>query len=104
MCEGRAIWEMSDPMNPKLSADPIMNQSEVKRALYGRGLWNVKIWIALGIVFIVLNLTDAPALRSPYWFSELVLYSLMIVGLWANSRHDLRKRMRIPRKLARERS
>lgn len=68
--------------------------------LYGHGFWNVKIWIALGIAFILLNLADAAALRSRFWFSALALYGLMIVGLWANSRHGLRARMRIPRKLA----
>ncbi len=28
---------------------------------------------------------------SPYWFSDLLLYGLMIVGLWANSRYNLRE-------------
>jgi len=68
--------------------------------LYGRGLWNVKIWIGLGLVFVMLNLLDSPAARSPLWFSELVLYALMLAGLWANSRYDLRKRIRVPRRLA----
>lgn len=68
--------------------------------LYGRGVWNVRIWIGLGLCFVVLNLVGSTAARSPLWFSELVLYALMLAGLWANSRHDLRKRIRIPRKLA----
>jgi hypothetical protein len=68
--------------------------------LYGRGIWNVRTWIGLGIVFAVLNLSDAPEPRSPYWFSDLLLYGLMLAGLWANAKHDLRKKIRIPRKLA----
>jgi len=65
-----------------------------------RRVWNVKIWIGLGLVFVALSLSTVPEARSPYWFSELVLYGLMLVGLWANSAHDLRKKIRIPRKLA----
>ncbi|MCJ7795891.1 MAG: hypothetical protein MUQ56_03870 [Thermoleophilia bacterium] len=60
----------------------------------------MKIWIGLGLAFVVLNLGNVPQARSPYWFSELVLYGLMLAGLWANSKHDLRKKIRIPRKLA----
>ena len=68
--------------------------------LYGRGLWDVRIWIGLGIAFAALGLADASEPRSPYWASSLVLYGLMGLGLWANGRHRLRKRLRIPRKLA----
>jgi len=68
--------------------------------LYGRGVWNVWIWIGLGIIFVALNLSDTSEPRSPYWFSELILYGLMLVGLWANAKYDLRKKIGIPKNLA----
>lgn len=71
-----------------------------KEQLYGRGLWDVRIWIGLGLAFVFLNSFNDSEHRSPFWFSELILYTLMIVGLWANQKHDLRKRIRIPRRLA----
>jgi len=100
MVAGRSIWEMSDPMNQELSADKIMNQPEVKLALYGRGLWNVKIWIGLGLLFLILNSFNDSGPRSPFWFSELILDALMIAGLWANEKYGLRKRIAVPRHLA----
>jgi hypothetical protein len=77
-----------------------MQEIMEKRTLYGHGLWNVKIWIGLGIVFLILNTFDRSEVSSPFWFSEYILYALMIVGLWANQRYDLRKRIAIPRRLA----
>jgi len=71
-----------------------------KEQLYGRGLWDVRIWIGLGLAFVFLNSFNDSEHRSPFWFSELILYTLMIVGLWANQKHDLRKRIRTPRRLA----
>jgi hypothetical protein len=71
-----------------------------KTDLYGRGIWTIKIWIGVGLVFTALNLGNDSEFRSPYWFSELILYGLMLAGLWANAKYDLRKKIRIPRKLA----
>ncbi len=71
-----------------------------QRVFYGRGIWDVRVWIGFGLVFLVLSLVTASADKSPYWFSELVLYGLMLAGLWGNHRYDLRKRIRIPRKAA----
>lgn len=66
----------------------------------GRGIWNVWIWMASGFVFVALNFGNNPEHKSPYWFSELVLYGFMIAGMWGNARYDLRKKFRIPRGLA----
>ena len=71
-----------------------------RTALYGRGIWSVKVWIGLGLIFLILNSTGNSEVRSPYWFSELILYGLMLTGLWANRKYDLRKRLAIPRQLA----
>jgi hypothetical protein len=68
--------------------------------LYGHGIWNVKIWIGLGLIFMLFNLTGSDEIRSPYWFSEPILYSLMILGLWANQRYELRKKIALPRRWA----
>lgn len=68
--------------------------------LYGRGLWNVWIWIAVGLLFVALNFGDASGPKSPYWISEIVLYGLMLAGMWANVKFDLRKKIRLPRRLA----
>jgi hypothetical protein len=40
------------------------------------------VWIALGLVFAAasLLLNDAP--HSPFWFADLLLFALMILGLW----------------------
>lgn len=66
----------------------------------GRGIWNVWIWMAAGLVFVALNFGSDAEPRSPYWFSELVLYGLMLAGMWGNAKHDFRKKIRIPRSLA----
>jgi hypothetical protein len=66
----------------------------------GRGVWNVWIWMAVGLVFVALNFGNDSEPRSPYWFSELVLYGLMLAGMWGNAKHDFRKKIRIPRNLA----
>lgn len=71
-----------------------------KKPLYGRGLWDIRIWIGLGLVFVFLNSFNDSGPKSPFWFAELILYALMIAGLWANQKHDLRKKIRIPRRLA----
>ncbi|HJW76554.1 MAG TPA: hypothetical protein VJ787_12970, partial [Thermoleophilia bacterium] len=65
-----------------------------------RNLWNVRVWIGLGFVFVVLNGLAGTGPRSPLWFMELVLYGLMIAGLVANERYSLRKRTPLPRVLA----
>ena len=77
-----------------------MQEIMEKRTLYGHGLWNVKIWIGLGLVFLILNTFNRSEVSSPFWFSEYILYALMIASLWANQRCDLRKRIAIPRRLA----
>jgi hypothetical protein len=71
-----------------------------RTTLYGHGIWNVRIWIGLGLGFVLLAGTGNTGLKSPYWFSELILYGLMVIGLWANNRWDIRKRLVIPRSLA----
>jgi hypothetical protein len=40
------------------------------------------VWIALGLIFVAASLTlnDAPV--SPFWFADLPLYALMLIGLW----------------------
>lgn len=68
--------------------------------LIGRGLWDVRLWVLLGLVFLALNLGGNGEPRSPFWFSELLLYGVMFVGLWANRKFSLRKRIAIPRRLA----
>jgi hypothetical protein len=74
-------------------------QSRQSRS-YGRGIWNVWIWVGVGLLFVALNFGTTPDPRSPYWSSEIVLYALMLAGMWANAKHDLRKKVRIPRSLA----
>ncbi len=71
-----------------------------KKQLYGRGLWDIRIWIGLGLAFVFLNSFNASGPKSPFWFAELILYTLMIAGLWANQKYDFRKKIRIPRRLA----
>lgn len=68
--------------------------------LIKRGIWNIWLWIVLGIIFVALNFSNSSEPRSRYWFFELALYSLMLTGLWANAKFDLRKKLPIPRKLA----
>ncbi len=67
---------------------------------FRRGIWNLWLWIGLGIIFAALNLGNSSEPKSRYWFSELALYSLMLSGLWANAKFDLRKKLPIPRKIA----
>jgi hypothetical protein len=38
-------------------------------------------WIAVGSVFLVAGLSDGSVPRSPYCFSDLFLYGLMLRGL-----------------------
>jgi hypothetical protein len=71
-----------------------------KTRLYGRRLWDIRIWIGLGLAFVFLNSFNDSGPKSPFWFAELILYTLMIAGLWANQKHDFRKKIRIPRRLA----
>lgn len=66
----------------------------------GRGLWNIWIWIAAGLLFTALSLTNNSGPRSPYWFSEIILYALMLAGMWANAKYNLSKKIPIPRHLA----
>ncbi len=68
--------------------------------ILGRGLWIVPLWLGLGLAYWTLNLGNTGEPRSVLWFAELFLYGLMIGGLWANSRFDLRKKLHLPRKLA----
>ncbi len=44
-------------------------------------VWNLYPWIAAGLVFAALSLSNADGPRSPLWFSEFGLYALMIFGL-----------------------
>ena len=63
-------------------------------------LWNIWIWLAAGLVFAALSFANNSGPRSPYWFSEIILYGLMLAGMWGNAKHNLRKKIRIPRNLA----
>jgi hypothetical protein len=56
--------------------------------------------MGVGLLFVVLNIGGTPEPRSPYWISEIFLYGLMLTGMWANAKYDLRKKIRIPRRLA----
>ena len=77
-----------------------MTENTSKVTLCGRGIWNVRIWIGLGLTFLVLNSLNDVGPASPYRYVEWVLYALLIVGLWANWKFDLRKRIPIPRHVA----
>ena len=68
--------------------------------LIKHNIWNIWLWIVLGFIFAALSLGNSSEPRSRYWFSELALYSLMLIGLWANAKFDLRKKLPIPRKIA----
>jgi len=70
------------------------------RELHGHGIWNIWLWIAIGLVFAALDFTSPSEIRSPLWFTEIILYALMVFGLWANTKSDLRRRVRPPRKFA----
>ena len=74
--------------------------STESEADYGRGIWNVWLWIAIGLIFWGLSFFSSSGPRSPYWASELLLYALMLVGMWANRKHQLSKRIRVPKPLA----
>jgi len=69
-------------------------------AIFGKGIWYVPAWVGLGLVFYLLNLLAGSQIRSPYWFSELVLYALLLIGLWANRRYNIRKAIPLPRQWA----
>jgi hypothetical protein len=66
----------------------------------GRGVWSVPLWVGAGLLFWLLGYLTNTEPRSRLWGAELVLFALLLVGLWANAKHDLRKRLRIPRRLA----
>lgn len=74
--------------------------SKPKSTYYGRGIWNIKIWIVLAILFFLLAFLDTKEPRSSLWFLEPFLYGLLIFGLWANSKFNLRKLIHIPRRFA----
>lgn len=65
-----------------------------------RGIWNIKIWLILSFVYSLLSLLNQPAVKSPLWFLEYLLYLLMIFGLWANTRYALRKKIIISKNIA----
>jgi hypothetical protein len=73
---------------------------ESRETLWGRGIWNVWWWIALGIVFKVLNIGNDVEPKSPYWFAEIILLILMVGGLWATARFSWRQRLPLSRKTA----
>ncbi len=68
--------------------------------LFQGGIWNIWLWIVLGIIFVAINLGNSSEPKSRYWFSELALYILMLSGLWANAKFDFRKKLPIPKKIA----
>ena len=49
---------------------------------------DVPLWVALGVIFSVLNLVnrDEASPRSPLFFLEAPLFLLMIAGIWADQR------------------
>lgn len=55
------------------------------RTLTGRGLANVKLWLALAFVFAILNRNES-APHSPLWFTEFVLFGLMALGIMLRER------------------
>jgi nitrate reductase NapE component len=78
----------------------IVTEDNSTATLCGRGIWDVRIWIGLGLTFLVLNSLGNSGPASPYRFSEWILYALLLIGLWANWKFNLRKRIPIPRRLA----
>ncbi|MBN2149521.1 MAG: hypothetical protein JW726_19190 [Anaerolineales bacterium] len=68
--------------------------------LLGRGIWHTPLWIGVGLIFLLLSLLTGSSPRSPLWFTEPLLYVLIIGGLWANLRFGLRQKIPLPRRLA----
>jgi hypothetical protein len=68
----------------------IVTEDNSKATLCGRGIWDVRIWIGLGLTFLVLNSLGNSGPASPYRFSEWILYALLLIGLWANWKFNLR--------------
>ncbi len=52
------------------------------------GIWNLWLWIVLGIIFVAINFGNSSEPKSRYWFSELALYiphALLACGPMRNS-------------------
>jgi hypothetical protein len=77
-----------------------MPMRSITTAIHWQGMWTVSAWIAAGLLFAVLLLGDRSAPWSPYWASELVLYGLLLGGMWVNHRYGLKKKLPIPRRIA----
>lgn len=73
---------------------------ENRERQWGRGIWNVWGWLALGIGFKVLNVGNNTEPQSPYWFAEIVLLMLMVGGLWTTARFNWRPWLPLSRKTA----
>lgn len=73
---------------------------ESGETFWGRGIWNVWGWLALGIGFKLLNLGNDAEPISPYWFAEIVLLLLMVGGMWAKARFSGWPRLPLSRKSA----
>ncbi len=68
------------------------------QTMFGRGFWNIWLWIVAGLTFWALNLGNSTKPRSPYWPAELGLYALMVGGMWAASRgHPISQIFRLSR-------
>jgi hypothetical protein len=69
--------------------------------MFGRGFWNIWLWIVAGLAFWALGSRLSTGPKSPYWPAELCLYALMIGGMWAATRgQPISKIVRLPRAIA----
>ena len=83
-----------------MTRTPLARRPSPLGAVLGRSVWSVPIWVAAGLLFWLLGFLMNTEPRSRLWGVELVLVALLLAGTWANAKHDLRKRIRIPRRLA----
>lgn len=83
-----------------MTRTPLVRPPSPQGALLGRGVWSMPLWVAAGLLFWLLGFLMNTEPRSRLWGVELVLFALLLVGMWANAKYDLRKRIRIPRRFA----
>lgn len=78
-----------------------MTTPEKAQPMVLRLLWNIWIWIAVGLAAWALTTATVSGPRSPFWPAEPGLYALILAGLWAAARgRPLSKGLRLPRAVA----